>query len=81
MELSKRDDPVIDNPLLHVSNPELVIVLDDKASVLVIVFDVKAPVLVIVLDVNVFKVDGPKTFNDDVSILSDCCVFVSNVFY
>ena len=59
--------------------PVVVIVFDVKAPVLLMVFDVKAPILVIVFDVNVFKVDGPKTFNDDVSILSDCCVFVSNV--
>ena len=61
----------VNNPVLlivfDVNAPVFVIDPDDKAPVLVIVLDVKSPVLVIVLDVNVFKVDGPKTFNDDVS--------------
>ena len=55
--------------MLHVTNPVLVIVLD-----------VKSPVFIIVFEFNVFKVDGPKTFNDDVRTLSDCNAFETNAF-
>jgi len=57
-------------PLEAVNKFELVIVFDDKAPVHVIVLLDKEPVLLIVLDCNVFKVDGPKTLNDDVVTLS-----------
>jgi hypothetical protein len=62
----------VDVIVFDVKSPEFVIDADDKAAVHVILFDDKVDVFTIDALCNVFNVDAPKTFNEDVLIESDC---------